>query len=206
MEDTTGLQYNDAYKYGAYFAGWGAYGNGSYFAYGKNALDESRGYGPSRVYGLVRPSDMRNIHIDDLKTLQQNDILQMRADLAKLDRDSEEAQALYKKYKLYQSGLGEYAAAKGYDAITVPKGNYTGGRTRPVDDDLKGDGYIVVLNRGSTIVVDENFTDREDIFTEGLPEGLADSAIPPPLPDGGTAPGDGTVDPGVAGPAAPGVV
>lgn len=206
---TSGLRYEDAFKYGPYYAGDGVYGNGSYFAYGRNALQESSGYGQSRIYALVRPGDLRSVDYEPLSEQYSDEIRALRAELTQLERGSDEYNALDKKYRLYSSGLGEYAAAKGYDAIIVRGGNsHWGTGARTSDIDLASEGYIVILNRGATIVADEPFPDRPDIFQNGFPEGLADSATLTPavedVPVDGEAPADAGT--GLADAAAPGVV
>jgi hypothetical protein len=218
-ESTTNLPYHEAYKYGAYFAGSGMYGHGSYFAYGDNALDESQYYGPMRIYGLVKPEDLNIISSEDAENQKYSELSALNRLLQTMEVGSDEYKALKKKIDLYHN-VGEWAAAKGYDGVYVLHSRKRGSRGRTGADELRaGNGYLVIFNRGATIVVDQPFSDTPDIFKTGLPDGLADQAQPPtpptpPVPDVPEVPGDvpavdadaPAADVGLAPGAAPGVV
>jgi hypothetical protein len=174
-DPTTNMKYDDAFRYGAYFAGYGIHGYGSYFAYGNNAVAESRQYGPLRIYAAVRPSDMKAIDKQKLVDMHKDEMRSLKAQLRAATPGSDEAKALDRKIILYYD-IGQYATAKGYDAIIVPEGNSHYDLT-PADDEMKKRGYMVLLNRSASIVSDTHFEDWSDIFNNGFPGVLA-----PPVP------------------------
>jgi hypothetical protein len=175
-DQRSGMEYTDAFRYGPYFAGNGIHGNGSYFAYGKRGLSESSQYGPRRIYALVRPTDLKTIDKWDITRMQTADLDAIEGALQNVDRNSDEYQNLKRRRGIYRD-LGRYAAAKGYDAITVRHGNNNYDNGPFPDENLSDWGYLVLYNRSAAIAVDTYFRDVDDIFTKGFPEDLAPPAV-----------------------------
>jgi|GEM_PF-2137937 len=167
--------YADEFRYDDHFAGWGIYGNGTYTAYGQNALDTATSYAGRQGEVLrmaVNPSKMRIISEADAQDLVyklRGEVEQASAPLKRKMREFEdqprweglgwrpyaddpEFQALEQEYmavarleNLY-ADPGRAAASQGYDAIKV---NQSGPGWK--------DGYLVILNRSAVTVSDTNF-------------------------------------------------
>jgi hypothetical protein len=210
------MTYDDAYRYGAYFAGSGGHGNGSYFAYGNNAISETRLYADRRIYAAVRPDDLKIIDKSDLQAMLDKDWADVDARMAAItDHNSPEYKKLKQLRKVYYD-QGQYAAMKGYDAINVPEGNSNyGSNSIPKDNKMKKRGYFVLLNRSAAIVSDTPFEDRHDIFNQDFRPGTFEPAVvqpAPPVVENADAPADAVDAPAdaageaLAPAAAPGVV
>lgn len=212
IESTTGLEYHDALKYGAYFAGNGMYGHGSYFAYGSDAVQETSYYGPMRTYAVIKPDEMKIIDIRTAKNMLRIELDAIYESMQDMDRGSDEYKLAQKKIQLY-SNVGFWAASKGYDGIDVSHGGGGVGAKR-------GTGFFVLFNRGAAIMSDQYFEDSEDIFRSsvvGTPSWnqLADQATPsspnaPSAPDDAAETAEDAVsdatETGVAPAPSPGVV
>jgi hypothetical protein len=178
-DQKTGLKYDQSYAYGRYYAGDGIHGNGNYFGYGRNTTQDVEFYGSDSIFALVKPEDLNSIDEEDLIREWKGEMRFLRAELARLEPGTPEYDRVKKKLRLYDEGYGsgdgygEYAIAKGYDAIIAPGGNY-----RPYhpnnDPNLQAEiGYLVILNRSATIVSDTPFEMSDDIFKRGFPATLA---------------------------------
>jgi hypothetical protein len=124
------LSYLDQFRSGDYFAGLGTYGNGTYVSTSaRTAMTYSRN-NPDLVMRMVLAPGARVINGEDLLkefTAAHGMNGGLQGDGKKLLLDP-----------------GRYAAARGYDAIKIPKAS------------VAGDDYYVILNRGKVIVDAEN--------------------------------------------------
>ena len=131
-----GLKYIDSFKNGKFFAGiTGAYGRGTYVAYGEEGLRLVKTNYTDTNGGIIKmllDNNAKTINFVELDRMRRKEL----NDLG--DNVSEN----FKMAILMDNGY--YASIKGYDAIIIDK----------TIADLNKQPYIVILNRGKVIVSD----------------------------------------------------
>jgi hypothetical protein len=119
------------FRHGGYFAGYGAFGNGTYTSVSRDA---AKAYSNGHDSSMLRMALHKDAKVADYgKILKEYTAFYGPAGIATTARQ-----------KVF-GDLGRYAAARGYDAIFVPKKMHTG----PYG---KGSAAYVVLNRTAVYV------------------------------------------------------
>ena len=130
------MKYIDSFKNGKFFAGiTGAYGRGTYVAYGEEGLRLVKTNYTDTNGGIIKmllDNNAKTINFVELDRMRRKEL----NDLG--DNVSEN----FKMAILMDNGY--YASIKGYDAIIIDK----------TIADLNNQPYIVILNRGKVIVSD----------------------------------------------------
>jgi hypothetical protein len=127
----TGADLAEEYRHGGYFAGYGAFGNGTYASVSRAAAKE---YSNGHDSSIMRMALHKDAKVADYgKMLNEYTAFYGPSGLATSARQ-----------KVF-GDVGRYAAARGYDAIFVPKTIHTG-------PNGKGSAAYVILNRTAVYV------------------------------------------------------